>query len=360
MVHRNRRVGFTLIELLVVIAIIAVLIGLLLPAVQKVRESANRMTCQNNLKQIGLACHSYESSNGTLPHGYHGPDPNIHYPATGWDTSGNPKWLGVLAYLLPYVEQDNIYKQLTTANPTQNTLTWWGVNPDWTLAHTQIKGFICPSDNNAAGNLNPLSTGSTAWGCAARMHSYDSGAPAGAEGAVMSYFAQYTALGKSNYTGVAGPGWNDGSIGAPAAGGMNFKPYTGIFTNRSKVKVSIITDGSSNTLMIGEGIGGNAPGIRDYQWSWMGVGAMATFHGIRPCTTPAAGTLAENSTVCAWANFNSNHTGIVQFAFGDGSVRALKQGGSHQRLTPTSSAYLCFQALAGMNDGDTKTAELQN
>src|SRR5437868_6691790 len=135
MIRSLRRSGFTLIELLVVIAIIAILIGLLLPAVQKVREAAARLQCQNNLKQLGLAAHNYHSSYNRLPPGYNGVTPNIHYLAPGWDLYlGNPKWVGVLVYLLPYVEQDNIYKQLRTMNDASYTGTWWQTNPDWTLA----------------------------------------------------------------------------------------------------------------------------------------------------------------------------------------------------------------------------------
>ena len=360
MSRRFRSAAFTLIELLVVIAIIAILIGLLLPAVQKIREAAARMKCQNNLKQLGLAAHNYESAYGVLPPGYHGPKPNIHYPLTGHleENGGNnprfsAKWTGVIVYLLPYIEADNIYKQLRTMNDNNYRGAWWETNPDWTLAHSQISILQCPSDTANAGEATV--------GMSALMHSFDSGPPAGAEGIVMYYFPGAFGLGKTNYTGVAGPGWNDGSIAAPASLNANYKPYTGIFTNRSKVKIANIGDGSSNTLMFGEGLGGNDPGARDFQWSWMGTGSMATFRGL--CNGPAGSATAVN-----WAGFSSRHTGIVQFCFGDGSVRGLKHGSSSARnaatgcagCTTPSSGWWCFQALAGKDDGDLRTSELQN
>src|SRR5262249_23028599 len=110
-----RKRGFTLIELLVVIAIIAVLIGLLLPAVQKVREAANRMSCTNNLKQIAFAAHNYASTNGVLPPGHLGRlPPPITPSSTGLTPAevDNNTMVGVLAFLLPYIEQEAIYKNL--------------------------------------------------------------------------------------------------------------------------------------------------------------------------------------------------------------------------------------------------------
>ncbi len=127
------RLGFTLIELLVVIAIIAVLIGLLLPAVQKVRESAARVKCQNNLKQLGLALHNYLDANGTLP-------PNGLYPVGGPSNS----W-SALARLLPYIEQDNLHRQIDYTRP-------YAAQPG--VAATRIATYVCPSEVNDRGKTN--------------------------------------------------------------------------------------------------------------------------------------------------------------------------------------------------------------
>src|SRR5437660_4939753 len=131
------RRGFTLIELLVVIAIIAVLIGLLLPAVQKVREAANRMKCTNNLKQIGLALHNYHDANSKFPPGY--VDGNTNVKLTP-DSDVGPGW-GWAAFLLPYIEQDNLYNQI---NFTKGVATGTNVQ----VAQVPLTIYQCPSDGN--------------------------------------------------------------------------------------------------------------------------------------------------------------------------------------------------------------------
>src|SRR5689334_3935686 len=140
----SRKSAFTLIELLVVIAIIAVLIGLLLPAVQKVREASARSVCQNNLKQIALGAMSFESAYGRLPPGQLNA---IAGRSTGFfDAQG----FGALVFILPYVEQDAIARQLQT-NMDLNTLGnrtgnqfWSSSANDFGLSQSKIKTFMCP------------------------------------------------------------------------------------------------------------------------------------------------------------------------------------------------------------------------
>lgn len=131
--HKTSRCAFTLVELLVVIAIIGILVGQLLPAVQAAREAARRMSCSNNLKQLGLAIHNFESANKRLP------------PGAIWSGSGNKKG-SILIYLLPYLEQDNLYQQfdLTKSNTDGELFP----NSSQMIGATSVSVFICPSDNH--------------------------------------------------------------------------------------------------------------------------------------------------------------------------------------------------------------------
>jgi prepilin-type N-terminal cleavage/methylation domain-containing protein/prepilin-type processing-associated H-X9-DG protein len=383
MFRPKARSGFTLIELLVVIAIIAVLIGLLLPAIQKVREAANRMACANNLKQIALAAHNYDSTYGSLPPGYLGTKPVV---GLNDPTAFNFQHVGVLTYLLPFLEASNIYTQLKVnldRNVTKlpDSTPWWQYDTpapkdgrlglDWQMAQAEIKTFLCPTDT-AGQNPAPFPSAGIANSMTAGPNEHPED-PNDRVYVWLSYFGkndfgdgQFYPKGHSNYAGVAG------ALGAardvantdvdPDSGqvntcpdaaprGINLQLYEGIFTNRSANKLGAIADGTSNTLMFGETVGGfydQAPYIqRQFIMSWFGVGALPTKFGLGRPGFPFGNSLPG----AGWPTFSSYHTGGVQFAFADGSVRLLRFGTTTVRRPTCSADWYTLNRLAGTHDG---------
>jgi prepilin-type N-terminal cleavage/methylation domain-containing protein len=341
--QRHRR-GFTLIELLVVIAIIAILMALLLPAIQKVREAANRMLCASNLRQIAIAAHNYAGDTGRLPPGYLGPIPNIHYQNTGW-TGG--QWTTALAALLPYMEQSNIMNRINGRFfDIENTgPTWWSDTAGaWTMAHSQLKMFRCPSAPDEPGR----------GGTGARLHTWHSPTHgSGAAGVVISYWAAPTnqALGRTNYIAVAGALGLGATNNSPVDGpGANLSNYLGLFYNRSKTTLVAATnaDGTSNTLMFGEG------GLGGISWTWMGIGALGTKFGLVPASFITAEQTRTNSPLFGWNYFTSAHSSGVNFVLGDGSIRHVRFGSTTQRnpAGPYPGAdWWVLQQMAGVRDG---------
>jgi prepilin-type N-terminal cleavage/methylation domain-containing protein/prepilin-type processing-associated H-X9-DG protein len=284
----RRRSAFTLIELLVVIAIIAILIGLLLPAVQKVREAAARVQCQNNLKQMGLACHNYHDSKGKLP------------PAlTGGTSTLEPsvRYTTLHVYLLPYIEQENLYRLFPTGNTSYSAHYAAGTN--------RVKTYLCPSSTQT----ESLSSGESFNGVRDyTMHYYANLGPLGQNTSVTpATNYQFRAIGSQGGYSLDGP-----LVVSSLSGGGSFG-YT----------ITGLSDGTSNTLMIGEISKNGWKFYRSWIRGWDNDSSGATVSGKNMVN-------AINSADYTSGNFNnvslsSNHTGLVNVAMCDGSIRTLNQ-----------------------------------
>jgi prepilin-type N-terminal cleavage/methylation domain-containing protein/prepilin-type processing-associated H-X9-DG protein len=335
-----KRQGFTLIELLVVIAIIAILIGLLLPAVQKVRDAAARMQCANNLKQLALACHSYEGNYGRLPSGYNVPTTSsTKPPPTGNPTgllrsnpivakgkAGDPEpdaghYTNWIIVLLPYIEQGPLYTNLsnlsagfTLGNPQY---TWCAqataTDPTLSPGSQIITTLLCPSDPvpktiNATVSGHPMT------------------------------------LVPSNYGAVQGT--QEDYYGNIAY------PFDGVMFPNSFVTLTQITDGTSNTIMIGERTYTDPTPPAQTQlraspgWAWVNFNSMqdhtvSSFVPINYSGCPIDPSFCDDR----FPAMGSKHTGGCNVAFADGSVRFL---------TLTSNAQLpILQELTTRSSGNT-------
>jgi prepilin-type N-terminal cleavage/methylation domain-containing protein/prepilin-type processing-associated H-X9-DG protein len=310
--HPTRRRGFTLIELLVVIAIIAILIGLLLPAVQKVREAAARSKCQNNLKQIGVALHAYESAYQTFPTGN-----------TNGTVTANWK-----VRLFPFLEQGNVYTQINLAN----------VNTSTVLNKLTIPVWACPSSNLPTNPTDAV---------------YNNGTN-------VSTLIGHQATCYQGIMGAANPdpaGRTTGVIYQQTRYGGGWWANTGMLIPNQTVRITDASDGTSNTIVVAEQSGrvgttdlrnryyspwgGCTLGGQVSSWSgdldgWQMGLTCVVYQNNRQTTAAGANQVYLPNTI-----LNSFHTGGINVAMGDGSVRFV-----------TDSVTLAtFQAACSRNDG---------
>jgi prepilin-type N-terminal cleavage/methylation domain-containing protein/prepilin-type processing-associated H-X9-DG protein len=301
---RRGRKGFTLIELLVVIAIIAILIGLLLPAVQKVREAANRIKCTNQMKQMGLAIHNYHDVQGEFP----GPRAVCTNRTTcgsfyeyaggytvGWwiivpaSTQSAGSWI---TRILPFMEQDNV------VNPLAGLTTTSQVSPFcFQLLNTRIPGIFCPSDNRTKRSSGEVLT---------------------------------------HYLGVTG---NDEREGSDARNGI-FGVYTWSYQRAIKHNMASASDGLSNTLMVGE-----RPPSNDAYWGWwmysdsdniLAYPNRETFT-VSGCKPPEYFRPDRVQNPTAACHYWSLHPGGGNWLLGDGSVRFITYNAATTTLVDMSS-----------------------
>ncbi len=338
---RPQQAGFTLIELLVVIAIIAILIGLLLPAVQKVREAAARTTCQNNMKQIGLAVHNYESANGNLPYAF--------------NRISN---VGPLVLLLSYMEQDNIFRQIPS-NVTQPQPATKLTGSDWVndafpttfaVSRNRVKTFECPSDNPYEIDTSAGGGGVYSWmaggggGQTNTLYYASDLVGAGGLPGLTNYIASAGCLGVYNTTATTGTG----PYYAARSGVFANDYYSTPMWKEKNTTLNGISDGTSNTMLFGEYLGAwsnpNGTGSRIRVASWMGAGSTITYYSI------------DSTGANRRFGFSSKHTGIINFVFGDGSVRALKNSVTlpttgQEIVSRSNVAWDSIQTMAGKGDG---------
>jgi prepilin-type N-terminal cleavage/methylation domain-containing protein/prepilin-type processing-associated H-X9-DG protein len=312
------RRGFTLIELLVVIAIIAILIGLLLPAVQKIREAANRMSCTNNLKQMGLALHNYNDTNNSFPPGF------TAIAGPGGDTA--PGW-GWAFYILPYMEQDNLFKSVPNLNQSLR---------DSPVLAQKVKAYMCPSD--------------------IIREPFQVKGPGG--GNLTNSTGQLVLAAPCSYAAFVGGDETEVSTGDDNG------QFHGCFYRNSQVRLADLTDGTSHTALVAD----RACGITQGTWAGAIHGARMRLGPKNPANSinpnmdydPDLFSLVHANVINATNQQSDDggtddpssfHPGGVNVLLGDGHVTFIRNLGGVKGSPPPADR-LAFWAMGTRADGD--------
>ncbi|HXG08261.1 MAG TPA: DUF1559 domain-containing protein [Gemmataceae bacterium] len=338
-----RRRGFTLIELLVVIAIIGILLALLLPAVQKVREASARAKCQNNLKQLALACHNFEGVHGFFPRG-NAPNP----PGANFSNSdAGASWVFMI---LPYMEQEPLYRRVREAGTLTNAVNQ-GILP------TVLPFSRCPSDGwdltngklfNYVGSSGPQCNNTPVGNCDAPIFQrYCNGVNQNQSGPAVP-----PPLNPPTYPGY-GPSHTWGDTNDPnLLRGMFSRGPSAL--GGPKIRVLDVIDGTANTILLGEILPEFAEFQRYTTHAWAGRNHVSQGQTIQPinwridpiplngppafsanCQQTGTGACPSGPQHCMWNwhvtwGFKSRHPGGVNFAFVDGSIHFISEGINHQ------------------------------
>ena len=280
-----RRHGFTLVELLVVIAIIGVLVALLLPAVQAAREAARKTQCANNFKQVGIGMHNHHTTLGRFPPGL------LMWGDSSEGGCGRPpnvpsiknQSFGFLTYILPYLEQGNLDHII------EHIMIEYGDSAE--AGSKVVPMYICPSDPQGPEWVYDIDPPLMKTNMSAVADSLD-----------------YTCDGDTYYR-----------LGLSDALALGYRGANGVLYNNSKIRIAQITDGTSNTLMVGEVTGGRSGSNEG--WFWITHAANDTADGINgPATVPGGGSFAFYG-----GGFSSFHPGGCHFVFADSSTHFLSE-----------------------------------
>ena len=337
----GRRVGFTLIELLVVIAIIAILIGLLLPAVQKVREAANRMKCQNNLKQFGLALHNYENVRKKFPYGgYYGAGQYWQQGSTVRNMYSRDRRGNFVVLCLPFMEQNQVFTLLPNGAEFKDSFDTQGGSPPIAFRQAKLPYNQCPSDPSVrviAANAFPDEPRGSYYSSLGPTYIFPD--KCGATPQPLPYSAYYTPT-TLPYV-VTNPTYLNGYVPDIDKSPGMFNP-SGI-----QCKIADVPDGLSNTIAIGEGVAEEssfrqAKDQSEWYYFFYALSTTAVPINYRledtPCATdPLRSKVNQNLSLA----FKSRHSGGTNFVFGDGSVHFVSQ----------SIAMDAYQLLGARNDG---------